>query len=88
MADRAPSAEPSVKSLQARRSALKLTRPMMSIGLGLPSQVIVMIEEGMDARPENDKTDYYLYWLDRLERLTSEQLDQQLERIRAGKRFS
>jgi CheY-like chemotaxis protein len=82
-----PTSKP--KDLRARRVALKIPHSAMATGIRLSSDTILSIEANalVDDR-DGEKADYYAYWLGRLERLTKEQFDEQLEHVRQGRRFS
>jgi hypothetical protein len=75
--------------MRARRVALKIPYTVMATGIRLLPDTILSIEANalVDDR-DGEKADYYAYWLGRLERLTKEQFDEQLEHARQGRRFS
>jgi hypothetical protein len=74
--------------LRARRTALNISHAIIATGLGLSSSEILSIETAalVDGH-QNEKAEYYVYWLDRLERLTQEQRDIQIAHAREGRRF-
>jgi CheY-like chemotaxis protein len=80
---------PTSQDLRARRVALKIPHTVMATGVKLSTGTILSIEANalVDDR-EGGTADYYAYWLSRLERLTKEQFDSQLERAQQGRRFS
>jgi hypothetical protein len=79
---------PNPKDLCARRTALKIPPTEMAIGLGLSPPDILSIEaDALLVGHESEKADFYTYWLDRLERLTKEQLETQIGYARKGMRF-
>ena len=84
-----PRGLPTSQDLRARRVALKIPRTVMATGVKLSPDTILSIEANalVDDR-EGETADYYAYWLSRLERLTKEQFDKQLERAQHGRRFS
>jgi hypothetical protein len=60
----------------------------MATGLGLSSSEILSIETNVLVDGHQDeRAEYYIYWLDRLERLTQEQRDIQIAHARDGRRF-
>jgi hypothetical protein len=74
--------------LRARRTALKIPHAIMAAGLGFSSGEIISIETAALADgDENERAEYYAYWIGRLERLTQEQRDTQVAHAREGKRF-
>jgi predicted transcriptional regulator len=77
-----------LKDLRARRAALEIPHDTMATGTGLSSADILSIEADVQVDGyESDLAEFYVYWLDRLERLTKEQLNKQIARARAGRRF-
>jgi hypothetical protein len=76
------------RDLRARRTALNIPQTIMATGLGLSSSEILSIETNalVDGH-QNERAEYYVYWLDRLERLTQEQRDIQIAHAREGRRF-
>jgi CheY-like chemotaxis protein len=77
------------KDLRARRDALGIPHAVMATGIRLSPHTILSIEaNALVADRDGEKADYYAYWLGRLERLTKEQIDKQLEHARQGRRFS
>ena len=71
---------PNPKDLRARRTALKIPHKVMAIGIGLSHVDLLSIEV-------DTLIDFYDYWLNRLERLTKEQLEIQIEHAQEGRRF-
>jgi hypothetical protein len=76
------------RDLRARRTALNIPQTIRATGLGLSSSEILSIETNalVDGH-QNERAEYYVYWLDRLERLTQEQRDIQIAHAREGRRF-
>jgi hypothetical protein len=76
------------RDLRARRTALNIPHTIIATGLGLSSSEILAIETNalVDGH-QNERAEYYVYWLDRLERLTQEQRDIQIAHARDGRRF-
>ena len=76
------------QDLRARRAALKIPYKMMAIGIGVSPMDILSIEaDSMIEGFESELGDFYEYWIDRLERLTDEQLSMQIEHALAGRKF-
>jgi len=79
---------PNPKDLRARRTALNIPHKVMAMGIGLSHLDILSIEA--DTLIDGDKSelaDFYAYWLNRLERLTGEQLEIQIKHAQEGRRF-
>jgi CheY-like chemotaxis protein len=77
------------EDLRARRVALEIPHTVMATGIRLLPDTILSIEANALADDrDGEKADYYAYWIGRLERLTKEQLDKQLEHAQQGRRFS
>ena len=67
---------------------MKIHHTIMAAGLGFSSGEIIKIETAaLDDGNENERAEYYAYWIGRLERLTQEQRDTQVAHAREGKRF-
>jgi hypothetical protein len=74
--------------LRARRTALGIPDATMATGLRLsPGEVLSIETAAMVGGNQTEKDEYYLYWLDRLERLTQEQRAIQIAHAREGRRF-
>jgi hypothetical protein len=79
---------PDPKDLRARRTALKIPHKVMAIGIGLSHVDLLSIEvDTLIDGYESELADFYGYWLNRLERLTKEQLDIQIKHAQEGRRF-
>jgi hypothetical protein len=79
---------PNPKDLRARRTALKIPHKEMAIGIGLSHVDLLSIEvDTLIDGYESELADFYGYWLNRLERLTKEQLEIQIEHAQEGRRF-
>jgi hypothetical protein len=79
---------PNPKDLRARRIALNIPHKVMAIGIGLSHLDILSIEaDTLIDGYESELADFYVYWLNRLERLTEEQLEIQIEHAQEGRRF-
>jgi hypothetical protein len=76
------------RDLRARRTALNIPQTITATRLGLSSSEILVIETNalVDGH-QDERAEYYVYWLDRLERLTQEQRDIQIAHARDGRRF-
>ncbi len=76
------------KDLRARRTALKIPHKMMAIGIGLsPTDILSIEADALIDGCESEITDFYTYWIGRLERQIQEQLDLQIKHIQDGMRF-
>jgi hypothetical protein len=74
--------------LRARRTALGIPDATMATGLVLSLGEVLSVETAaMVGGHQTEKAEYYVYWLDRLERLTQEQRDIQIAHAREGRRF-
>ena len=72
--------------LGARREALDISHNVMAMGIGLSPMEILSIEARVPI-DGHERTDFYIYWLARLERLTREQLALQVTHAQEGRRF-
>jgi hypothetical protein len=79
---------PNPNDLRARRTALKIPHKVMANGIGLSHLDILSIEADIliDGYA-SELADFYTYWLNRLERLTEEQLKMQIKHAEEGRRF-
>jgi hypothetical protein len=76
------------KDLRARRTALKIPHKVMATGIGLSHVDLLSIEvDTLIDGYESELADFYAYWLNRLERLTKEQLQIQIKHAQEGRRF-
>lgn len=76
------------KDLRARRTALKIPHKVMANGIGLSHVDLLSIEvDTLIDGYESELADFYAYWLNRLERLTKEQLQIQIKHAQEGRRF-